>query len=306
MRQKTLDIRAEIQQYVAEETQQIADLKAQIEGQEIEQREKTYAEIDKLEKAKVDKFEVILNEKLPEVFSIVKETARRFSENESIVVTATELDRKLANHPRLCGDKWRQGCLSQPLDGRRYRNHLNMVHYDVQLIGGVVLHSGKITEMATGEGKTLVATLPVFPECPTGNGVHVITVNDYLSKRDSEWMGPLYMFHGLTVDCIDKHQPNSEERRQAYAADITFGTNNESVLTTCVTIWLPTWPTWCNVVTTTLLWMEVDSVLIDDAYPLIIVGPSLMATTSSLRHSVREVENLWSCSVRWLPPSVGG
>ena len=274
LRQKTLDIRAEIQQYVAEETQQIADLKAQIEGQEIEQREKTYAEIDKLEKAKVDKFEVILNEKLPEVFSIVKETARRFSENESIVVTATELDRKLAtthDFVEINGDK------------AVYHNHWmaggteitwNMVHYDVQLIGGVVLHSGKIAEMATGEGKTLVATLPVFLNALTGNGVHVITVNDYLSKRDSEWMGPLYMFHGLTVDCIDKHQPNSEERRQAYAADITFGTNNEfgfdylrDNMATNVADLVQRGHNYAIV-------DEVDSVLIDDARtPLIIAGP---------------------------------
>lgn len=228
LRARTLDIRGRIQAYVSAEKSKIQELKSQIEGQEIEEREKTYNEIDRLEKLALDKYEEVLEEVLPEVFAIVKDTARRFSESETIEVTASELDRELA----ASGHDF----LSIEGDKAIYKNHWtaggndltwNMVHYNVQLFGGVVLHKGKIAEMATGEGKTLVATLPVFLNALTGNGVHVITVNDYLSKRDSEWMGPLYMFHGLTVDCIDKHLPNSPERRKAYMADITFGTNNE-------------------------------------------------------------------------------
>lgn len=275
LRQRTLDIRAEIFQYVAEETAQIADLKASIEAQEIEEREKNYAAIDKLEKAKLDKLEVILNEKLPEVFAIVKDTARRFSKNEEIVVTASDFDRQLAAEGR--------DFLTIDGDKAIYRNHWiaggsevtwSMEHYRVQLIGGVALHQGKIAEMQTGEGKTLVATLPVFLNALTGNGVHVITVNDYLSKRDSEWMGPLYMFHGLSVDCIDKHQPNSDARRKAYNCDITFGTNNEfgfdylrDNMASSVAELVQRSHNYAIV-------DEVDSVLIDDARtPLIIAGP---------------------------------
>lgn len=202
-------------------------MKAKIEETPIEDRVVIFNQIDKLEKEVLDRYEDALNQVLPEAFAIVKETARRFAENDEIVVTATDFDRELAP---------RHDFVRIEDDKAIYQNHWmaggndvkwNMVHYDVQLFGGVVLHQGKIAEMATGEGKTLVATLPVFLNALTGNGVHVVTVNDYLAKRDSEWMGPLYMFHGLSVDCIDKHQPNSEARRRAYQADITFGTNNE-------------------------------------------------------------------------------
>ena len=182
-----------------------------------------------MEQEALDKYEEALNEVLPQVFAIVKDTARRFAENEETIVTATDFDRELASNPAndfvtIDGDK------------AIYHNHWTaggndmkweMIHYDVQLFGGVVLHQGKIAEMATGEGKTLVGTTLSSLNALTGNGVHVVTVNDYLAKRDSEWMGPLYMFHGLSVDCIDKHRPNSDERRKAYLADITFGTNNE-------------------------------------------------------------------------------
>ena len=169
-----------------------------------------------------------MDEVHPQAFAIVKDTARRFTESEEIVVTATDFDRQLAgmgkDFVRIEDDKaiWKNHWIA---GGNEMQ--WAMVHYDVQLFGGTVLHKGKIAEMATGEGKTLVATLPVFLNALTGNGVHVVTVNDYLAKRDSEWMGPLYQFHGLSVDCIDKHQPNSEARRRAYLADITFGTNNE-------------------------------------------------------------------------------
>ena len=227
LRAKTEELKKYIHESATAERAKVEELKASIETLELEDREEVFAQIDKTEKEILEKYEKALDEVLPVAFSIVKATAKRFTENEEIVVTATDFDRQLAatkDFVRIEGDK------------AIYQNHWvaggndtlwNMVHYDVQLFGGVVLHKGKIAEMATGEGKTLVATLPVFLNALTGNGVHVVTVNDYLAKRDSEWMGPLYMFHGLSVDCIDRHQPNSDARRQAYLADITFGTNNE-------------------------------------------------------------------------------
>ena len=274
LRARSEKLKIQIQDYVAPEVTKVAELKASIEETEIDLREKIYTEIDKLEKEITEKYEVILDEVLPEAFSIMKDTARRLTENPEIIVTANDFDRELAikhDFVTLQGDK------------AHYKNEWiaggtlikwEMVHYDVQLFGGVVLHKGKISEMGTGEGKTLVATLPVFLNALTRNGVHVVTVNDYLSKRDSEWMGPLYMFLGLTVDCIDKHSPNSEERRQAYLADITFGTNNEFGFDYLRD----------NMATAPLdlvqrkhnyaIVDEVDSVLIDDARtPLIISGP---------------------------------
>ena len=227
LRAKTQELKERIKQSAVAENAKIVELKAKVEQTEIEEREQLFNEIDKLEVAVLDKYEVALDEVLPEAFAIVKETARRFSENGEVVVTATDFDRNLAatkDFVRIEGDK---AIFTNHWEAGGNETIWNMVHYDVQLFGGVVLHKGKIAEMATGEGKTLVATLPVFLNALTGNGVHVVTVNDYLAKRDSEWMGPLYMFHGLSVDCIDKHQPNSEARRQAYLADITFGTNNE-------------------------------------------------------------------------------
>jgi preprotein translocase subunit SecA len=274
-----------LQDAVAADKNKIIELKASIESLDIDKREKVYNEIDRLEKEVLNIYDKTLNEILPDAFAIVKSTARRFAENESITVTATQMDRDLAADSRydfieIDGDKaiyyntWTAGGNEVVWD---------MVHYDVQLIGGVVLHGalkndkeqrGSIAEMATGEGKTLVATLPVFLNALTHEGVHVVTVNDYLAKRDSEWMGPLYMFHGLTVDCIDKHKPNSDERRKAYAADITFGTNNEFGFDYLRD----------NMATSPMdlvqrshnyaIVDEVDSVLIDDARtPLIISGP---------------------------------
>ena len=261
---------------VADKKTKKTELRASIEELEIDKREKVYQQIDDLEKEIKEQYKVILMEVLPEAFAIVKSTARRFAESESITVTATQRDRDMAADPRFDFIE---------IDGEKavYHNHWmaggneitwDMVHYDVQLFGGVVLHQGKIAEMATGEGKTLVATLPVFLNALTHEGVHVVTVNDYLAKRDSEWMGPLYMFHGLTVDCIDKHKPNSDDRRQAYACDITFGTNNEFGFDYLRD----------NMATSPMdlvqrghnyaIVDEVDSVLIDDARtPLIISGP---------------------------------
>ena len=276
LRARSQALMDKIQARVADKKQKIQELKAGIESLEIEQREKVYNEIDRLEKEIKTDYETILDEMLPEAFAIVKSTAHRFAENETVVVTATEQDKNLAADPRFDFVE---------IDGDKaiYHNHWtaggneitwDMVHYDVQLIGGVVLHQGKIAEMATGEGKTLVSTLPVFLNALTHEGVHVVTVNDYLAKRDSEWNGPIYMFHGLTVDCIDKYKPNSDERRRAYNCDITFGTNNEFGFDYLRD----------NMATSPLdlvqrghnfaIVDEVDSVLIDDARtPLIISGP---------------------------------
>ena len=267
-------IKQRIQDYVADERAKVNSLREDIDGKELEEREAIWAEVDKIEKEITDKMEVVLEEVLPEVFAIVKDTARRFAENPEVVVTANDFDRDLAtrfNFVRIEGDK------------AIYANHWmaggneitwDMVHYDVQLFGGVVLHKGKIAEMATGEGKTLVATLPVFLNALTRNGVHVVTVNDYLSKRDSEWMGPLYMFHGLSVDCIDKHQPNSDARRRAYMADITFGTNNEFGFDYLRDNMATSPKDLVQRKHNYAIVDEVDSVLIDDARtPLIISGP---------------------------------
>ena len=274
LRAKTEELKAYIRNSSTEQRAKVEELKASVESIELEEREEVFAQIDKIEKEILDIYEKALDEVLPVAFSIVKETAKRFSENEEIVVTATEFDRHLAatkDFVRIEGDK------------AVYQNHWvaggndtlwNMVHYDVQLFGGVVLHKGKIAEMATGEGKTLVATLPVFLNALTGNGVHVVTVNDYLAKRDSEWMGPLYMFHGLSVDCIDRHQPNSDARRQAYLADITFGTNNEFGFDYLRDNMAISPKDLVQRQHNYAIVDEVDSVLIDDARtPLIISGP---------------------------------
>lgn len=276
LRAKTKEIQAYVQNAAKAEKEQIAQLKSTIEDTPLDQREAIFTQIDKLENQALDKYEDALNEVMPVAFSIVKDTARRFAENEETIVTATDFDRQLAADPN-------KDFVSIEGDKAYYHNHWTaggndlkweMIHYDVQLFGGEVLHQGKIAEMATGEGKTLVATLPVFLNALTGNGVHVVTVNDYLAKRDSEWMGPLYEFNGLSVDCIDKHRPNSEERRRAYQADITFGTNNEfgfdylrDNMATNPSDLVQRQHNYAIV-------DEVDSVLIDDARtPLIISGP---------------------------------
>ena len=280
LRARSWALMDKLQEAVKPQKDRIAELKASIEGLEIDKREKVYNEVDKLEKEIKEVYEKKLTEILPEAYAIVKSTARRFAENETVEVTATQMDRDLAADERfdfveiVGGDNLAKAV---------YHNHWmaggneikwDMIHYDVQLFGGVVLHQGKIAEMATGEGKTLVATLPVYLNALTHEGVHVVTVNDYLAKRDSEWNGPIYMFLGLTVDCIDKHRPNSDERRKAYACDITFGTNNEFGFDYLRD----------NMATSPLdlvqrghnyaIVDEVDSVLIDDARtPLIISGP---------------------------------
>lgn len=276
LRSETERLKKRVRDYIADDVNKVKELKSQmeVEGVDYEEKERVYAEVDRIEKNIDTKIEEVLNEILPDAFSIVKETARRFKENDTIVVTANDFDKDLAakkDFVTIEGDKaiyknrWMAGGNEIVWD---------MVHYDVQLLGGVVLHQGKISEMGTGEGKTLVATLPVFLNALAGKGVHMVTVNDYLARRDSEWMGPIYEFHGLSVDCIDKHQPNSEQRRKAYMADITFGTNNEygfDYLRDNMAI-APE-----DLVQRKHHYAivdEVDSVLIDDARtPLIISGP---------------------------------
>ena len=232
LRERSANLKDLIHQRIAAKEEEIANLKAQAEGlpgTELEQKEAIFAQVDKLEKEIDQDIETVLEEILPEAFAIVRETASRLKANTELRLTATEFDRQLAtiaskDYVTIEGNTtiWKNNWLAA---GNRVQ--WDMVHYDVQLIGGIALHRGKVAEMATGEGKTLVATLPVFLNALAGRGVHVVTVNDYLAKRDSEWMGPLYEFHGLSVDCIDRHQPNSNARRNAYRANITFGTNNE-------------------------------------------------------------------------------
>lgn len=275
LRAKTEELKARLRECEAPFEKRIAEIKAKLdEDIPVHEKESLATESDKLVKEEDAEIEKVLEEILPEAFAIMKSTARRFKENATIEVSANDFDRSLSiNHDfvHIEGDK------------AVYQNHWvaggnevtwDMVHYDVQLIGGIVLHQGKIAEMATGEGKTLVATLPVFLNALAGKGVHVVTVNDYLSKRDSEWMGPLYMFHGLSVDCIDKHEPNSDARKRAYNCDITFGTNNEfgfdylrDNMAVNMTDLVQRKHHYAIV-------DEVDSVLIDDARtPLIISGP---------------------------------
>ncbi len=276
LRQRSSDLKAKIRASIKEEQDKIAQLKEKTEDSKVEiaEREKLYTEIDKIEKEIDEKLEGVLSDVLPEAFAILKDTARRLTQNETVEVEATEYDRDLAashDFVEIEGDKaiwynsWEAGGNTITWE---------MIHYDVQLFGGVALHQGKIAEMATGEGKTLVATLPVFLNALTGRGVHVVTVNDYLAKRDSEWMGPLYQFHGLSVDCIDRHRPNSNERRSAYLCDVTFGTNNEFGFDYLRDNMAISPEDLVQRKHNYAIVDEVDSVLIDDARtPLIISGP---------------------------------
>ncbi|WP_400193510.1 preprotein translocase subunit SecA [Hymenobacter sp. B81] len=277
LRAQTGQVRARISEHLKEIDAQISTLHQRIADEpnlDIQQKESLFEQIDALEKQRNKELEVVLMEVMPQAFAIVKDTARRYKENGQLVVTATDHDREMARerpHIRLEGDKaiwpnkWMAGGAEMTWE---------MQHYDVQLIGGLVLHQGKISEMATGEGKTLVATLPAFLNALAGRGVHIVTVNDYLAKRDSEWMGPLYEFHGLRCDCIDKHQPNTEARRKAYRADITYGTNNEFGFDYLRDNMARETDELVQRKHHYAMVDEVDSVLIDDARtPLIISGP---------------------------------
>ena len=275
LRNRTQELRKGIHEHIKDEENKIAELKEWAQNLDIWEREEVFNEVDKIEEKIDKKIEEHLLTILPQAFAILKETARRFKENAEVVVTASDFDRELAasnDFVSIEGDKaiWKNSWVA---GGNTVT--WDMVHYNVQLIGGIVLHQGKIAEMATGEGKTLVATLPVFLNALTGRGVHVVTVNDYLAKRDSEWMGPLYMFHGLSVDCIDKHEPNSDARRKAYASDITFGTNNEFGFDYLRDNMALSPSDLVQRKHNYAIVDEVDSVLIDDARtPLIISGPT--------------------------------
>ena len=308
LRAKIDEVKAQLRASVQEKRDKVAALKEEVETLEYEKREPLWEEIDKLNKEILEDLEVELKKVLPLVFAVVKDTARRFKENETIEVTATQFDRDLAAEGK--------DFISIEGDKAYYKNHWiaggnevtwSMVHYDVQLIGGIVLNDngngkdskGKIAEMATGEGKTLVATLPVFLNALTGNGVHVVTVNDYLAKRDSEWMGPLYMFHGLSVACIDKTQPNSPERRAAYNADITFGTNNEFGFDYLRDNMAMSPEELVQRPHNYAIVDEVDSVLIDDARtPLIIAGPVPKGDDQLFMEYRTNVENVYAAQRR--------
>jgi preprotein translocase subunit SecA len=298
LRAKTVEFKQKINDSIANQTEEIKNLKASVDSNpdtDVDEKEKIWKRIDDLEKECYDVTQNVLNEILPEAFSVMRETAKRFKENEIVEVLANDFDRELAtlrDNVTIVGDK------------AHYKNEWlaggnlikwDMVHYDVQLIGGIVLHQGRIAEMATGEGKTLVATLPVYLNALPGKGVHVVTVNDYLAKRDSEWMGMLYEFHGLRIDCIDKHQPNSAERRKAYLADVTYGTNNEfgfDYLRDNMTAFpdeLVQRPHNYTIVD------EVDSVLIDDARtPLIISGPTPRGDNQEFEEFKPNVQKLYN------------
>ena len=297
LRAESAALRERVRAYTAAEEEKVAQIREQLADPEMEvsRKEKMATELDELVKTIDKKIEEILDQVLPEAFAIMKSTARRFKENATIRVKATEFDRNLSarcDFVNVDGEQalWRNSWMA---GGNMIT--WDMVHYDVQLIGGIVLHQGKIAEMATGEGKTLVATLPVFLNALAGKGVHVVTVNDYLSKRDSEWMGPLYQFHGLSVDCIDKHQPSTDARRAAYQADITFGTNNEFGFDYLRDNMAINPKDLVQRKHHFAIVDEVDSVLIDDARtPLIISGPVEKAGDETFIQYKPYVERLYN------------
>ena len=277
LRNKTLDLKKQINDFVAGERKAIEGLKEKANSKDIpaEQKEGFYKEIDGLEKTILEKIEEILNTILPTAFAVVKETSRRFTKNESIEVTASDNDKELATKKDFVSVTGDKATYQTTWDAAGTKIKWDMVHYDVQLIGGIVLHQGKIAEMQTGEGKTLSATLPIYLNALTGLGVHLVTVNDYLAKRDAQWMGPLFQFHGLSIDCIDNHQPNSDARREAYLADITYGTNNEFGFDYLRDNMAKRPEDLEQRKLHYTIVDEVDSVLIDDARtPLIISGPT--------------------------------
>ena len=294
LRAKTSEFKSKIQQARADKDAKIIALKQEAEQtQDIDAREDFYAEIDAIEKEAYEISEKVLNEILPEAFAVIKETARRFKENKSITVSASPKDRELSaskSYITISGDN---ATWANSWDAAGKAITWDMIHYDVQLIGGVVLHQGKIAEMQTGEGKTLVATLPLYLNALTGNGVHLVTVNDYLAKRDSTWKAPLFEFHGMTVDCIDNHQPNSPERRKAYEADITYGTNNEFGFDYLRDNMAHAPEDLVQRKHNYAIVDEVDSVLVDDARtPLIISGPVPQGDRHEFNELKPKVENL--------------
>jgi preprotein translocase subunit SecA len=296
LRGRSKALKAKIQDHIKPETEKIAAINAEIESKpdmDVNTKEELYREIDEIEKEITAKIEDVLNEILPEAFAILKDTARRFKENKELEVTASDADTSFARtqkHIEIRGGKavWKNSWTAAGAEIT-----WDMIHYDVQLIGGIVLHQGKISEMATGEGKTLVSTLPVFLNALAGRGVHLVTVNNYLAKRDSEWNAPLFQFHGLTVDCIDKHEPNTEERRAAYMCDITYGTNNEFGFDYLRDNMARGVDELVQRKHNFAIVDEVDSVLIDDARtPLIISGPTPQGDKHEFNEFKPRVEKL--------------
>ncbi|HKK43656.1 MAG TPA: hypothetical protein VJ963_14660, partial [Bacteroidales bacterium] len=300
LREKTFELRKEIHSGISEYENEVRTLREKSEKEEdVYKKEDIYNQIDKVEKQIDEKLEEVLDTLIPRAFAIVKETARRFKENNSLEVTARQYDRDLAATRESINIKGDKAIWDNKWIAGGNEIIWDMVHYDVQLIGGVALHKGKIAEMSTGEGKTVVATLPVFLNALAGRGVHIVTVNDYLSKRDSEWMGPIYEFHGLSVDCIDKHQPNSTERRKAYNADITFGTNNEFGFDYLRDNMAINPEDLVQRKHHYAIVDEVDSVLIDDARtPLIISGPTAKNDTQQFDELKPKVERLVNAQKR--------
>ena len=295
LRDKTIDLKKQIQDFTSVEKIEIKQLKETSISKSIstQDKEEIYKKIDALQKIVLEKTEEILNKILPVAFAVIKETARRFTENETIEVIASENDRKLAETKDFININEQKAIYQTKWNAAGTNIKWEMVHYDVQLIGGIVLHQGKIAEMQTGEGKTLSATLPIYLNALTELGVHLVTVNDYLAKRDAEWMGPIFQFHGMSVDCIDNHQPNSNERRKAYLADITYGTNNEFGFD-YLRDNMAKRPE--DLVQRKLHYAivdEVDSVLIDDARtPLIISGPTPQGDKHEYNDYKHKIENL--------------
>ena len=296
LRAKTVDFKKRIADYIAKEEKEIVDLRALTEANpdmDVQEKEKHYNAIDQNKKTIKTKIQEILNEILPEAFAVVKETAKRFKENTSLEVTATQMDRDMAAARESVKIQGEKAHFSNTWMAAGNKVTWDMVHYDVQLIGGIVLHQGKISEMATGEGKTLVGTLPIYLNALAGKGVHIVTVNTYLSKRDSEWNGPIFEFHGLKVDCIDKHDPNSDERKKAYLADITYGTNNEYGFDYLRDNMARSPEDLVQREHNYAIVDEVDSVLIDDARtPLIISGPTAKGDTHEFFQLKPRVEKL--------------
>ena len=298
LRDKTRELKERIAGHVAEEQRQIDTLREYLETNydlDIEEKENIYNQIDKLDDLQNEKTEELLETLIPEAFSVIKETGRRFKENDEVEVTANDYDRELAaTRPNIEIRGSKAYYKNQWMAGGNLITW-DMVHYDVQLIGGIHLHKGKIAEMATGEGKTLVATLPVYLNALPGKGVHIVTVNDYLAKRDSEWMGMLFQFHGMKVDCIDKHTPHSNERRAAYHADITYGTNNEFGFDYLRDNMSKNPGELVQRKLNYAIVDEVDSVLIDDARtPLIISGPTPQGEKHEFHEMKPKVEKLYS------------
>ena len=295
LREKTTEFKKQISDFISEEKSKIETLKekSNLTETKTEEKEELYKEIDALEKTIIDKIEKILNTVLPQAFAVVKETAKRFTENESIDVTANKNDTELAATKDFVSINGDTATYQTTWDAAGTEIKWEMIHYDVQLIGGIVLHQGKIAEMQTGEGKTLSATLPIYLNALTGLGVHLVTVNNYLAKRDALWMGPLFQFHGLSIDCIDNHQPNSDERRKAYLSDITYGTNNEFGFD-YLRDNMAKRPE--DLVQRKLHYSivdEVDSVLIDDARtPLIISGPTPQGDKHEFNEYKHKVDQL--------------